>query len=90
MGLHLTSLLGNKNSSHLKVSPANLSVVFSADELRNNRIIVQATTHMATEEDKSCNRDLTLMTYIGLKLCSLCMSSDKLLTRSFVEMIHYS
>ena len=87
MGLPLPSLLENKNSSHLKVFPTNPSVVCSADEPRKNRIIVQAATRTATTDDKSFNSDLTLRTYIGPKLCSLCMSSDRLLTRSIDKMI---
>ena len=53
VGLLLPSQPGNKNSSHLKVLPMNLSVVFRADELRNNRMRVQART--ATAEVKSYN-----------------------------------
>ena len=87
MGLPLPSLLGNKNSSYLKVLPTNLSVVFSAEELRDNRIVVQPTIRSATAEDKSYNSDLILRTYIGPKLFGLCMSSDKLLKRSFDKMI---
>ena len=60
MELPFPSLLGNRNSSHLKVLPTNPSVVLSAEELRNNRIAVHPTIRSATAEDKSYNIDLTL------------------------------